>query len=319
MSRTLLLSVIVLLVSIPSVAQLDDLMKSAESAIQPSTPDTSNLSNGKITAGLTQALQVGIGRAVASTGKPDGFLKNEAIKIMLPEKLETIARGMRMIGMGAPVDELEVGMNRAAEQAAPKAKAVFLSALRKMTFDDARKILTGNDTAATDYFKRTSSADLTTAFSPIVHQSMENVGVVKKYEDLKQSSPSISALAGSFDLDKYVVGKTLDGIFYMLGQEEQKIRKNPVAQTTQLLKAGLRAQVITVPTQRRQELVATHTLCYNSPTCRPTKDRSASSVPPALLSFCIGPGSWWLSTKSTAAAKAIPLSPSTSWSIWRSF
>jgi hypothetical protein len=155
---------------------------------------------------------------------------------MLPEKLETIARGLRMIGMGAPVDELEVGMNRAAEQAAPKAKAVFLSALRKMTFEDARKILTGNDTAATDYFKRTSSADLTTAFSPIVHQSMENVGVVKKYEDLKQSSPSISALAGSFDLDKYVVGKTLDGIFYMLGQEEQKIRKNPVDQTTQLLK-----------------------------------------------------------------------------------
>ena len=236
MPRTLLLSVIVLLVSIPSVAQLDDLMKSAESAIQPSTPDTSNLSDRKITAGLTQALQVGIGRAVASTGKPDGFLKNDAIKIMLPEKLETIARGLRMIGMGAPVDELEVGMNRAAEQAAPKAKAVFLSALRKMTFEDARKILTGNDTAATDYFKRTSSADLTTAFSPIVHQSMENVGVVKKYEDLKQSSPSISALAGSFDLDKYVVGKTLDGIFYMLGQEEQKIRKNPVAQTTQLLK-----------------------------------------------------------------------------------
>jgi len=236
MPRTLLLSAIVLLASIPSIAQLDGLMKSAESAIQPTTPDTSNLSNSKITAGLTQALQVGIGRAVANTGKPDGFLKNDAIKIMLPEKLETIARGLRMIGMGAPVDELEVGMNRAAEQAAPKAKAVFLSALRKMTFEDARKILTGNDTAATDYFKRTSSADLTTAFSPIVHQSTENVGVVKKYEDLKQSSPSISALAGSFDLDKYVVGKTLDGIFYMLGQEEQKIRKNPVAQTTQLLK-----------------------------------------------------------------------------------
>jgi Protein of unknown function (DUF4197) len=105
-----------------------------------------------------------------------------------------------------------------------------------MTFDDARKILSGGDTAATEYFKRTSSAELTTAFSPIVHQSMETVGVVKKYENMMQSEPGISTLAGSFDLDKYVVGKTLDGLFYVLGQEEQKIRNNPAAQTTSLLK-----------------------------------------------------------------------------------
>jgi hypothetical protein len=202
--------------------------KSYQSDMQPTA--------SKITAGLKQALSVSTGNAIASVGKPDGFLKNDAIKILLPDKLATIGKGMRMIGMGAPVDELEVGMNRAAEQATPKAKAIFLVALKKMSFDDARKILTGGDTAATEYFKRTSSADLTTAFSPIVHQSMENVGAVQKYDNFIQSAPEVSSLAGSFDLDKYVVGKTLDGLFYMLGQEEKKIRKNPLAQTTSLLK-----------------------------------------------------------------------------------
>jgi Protein of unknown function (DUF4197) len=234
--RRILLSLALLLVPMSCFAQLGDILKSAEGAVQPSNPDTSGLSTSKITAGLKEALQVSTGNAVARTGKPDGFLKNEAIKILLPAELATIGKGMRMMGMGAPVDELEVGMNRAAEQATPKAKAIFLSALKRMTFDDARKILTGGNTAATEYFKRISSAELTTAFSPIVHQSMENVGVVKKYDNLMQSAPEVSALTGSFDLDKYVVGKTLDGLFYMLGQEEQKIRKNPAAQTTNLLK-----------------------------------------------------------------------------------
>jgi hypothetical protein len=141
-----------------------------------------------------------------------------------------------MLGMGARVDELEVGMNRAAEQATPQAKQIFLSALRKMTFDDARQVLTGGDTAATEYFKHTSTADLTTAFSPIVHRSMERVGVVQLYNQVLASAPGGNALAGQFDIDKYVVGKTLDGLFLMLGEEEKKIRKDPAAQTTALLK-----------------------------------------------------------------------------------
>jgi len=236
MRRLMLLAPVLLLLSISCFAQLGEILKSAENAAQPANADTSGLSDSKITAGLKQALRISVGNAVASTGKPDGFLKNQAIKILLPDKLATIGKGMRLMGMGGPVDELEVGMNRAAEQATPKAKAIFLSSLKKMSFDDARKILTGGDTAATDYFKRTSSAELTTAFAPIVHQSMQNVGVVKKYENMMQSASGFSALTGSLDLDKYIVGKTLDGLFYMLGQEEKNIRKNPVAQTTSLLK-----------------------------------------------------------------------------------
>ena len=233
--RTRLLA-IVLLISVPSVAQLDEILRKAQSAAQGTNGDPAGLSQGKIASGLMEALRISTSNAVARTGRPDGFLKNEAIKILLPDKLRTVGKGMRLMGMGAQVDELEIGMNRAAEQAAPKAKAIFLDALKQMTFTDARQILTGSDTAATQYFKRTSSADLTTEFSPIVHHAMENVGVVKQYNMLLQSAPGGSALVGNFDLDKYVVGKTLDGLFFTLGQEEKNIRKNPAAQTTDLLK-----------------------------------------------------------------------------------
>ena len=215
-------------------AQLDQIVKEADQALE--HRDISGLSDSKIISGLKQALEISTGKAVAATGKPDGFLKNEAIKIALPPKLETVGQGLRMLGMGAKVDELEVGMNRAAEQATPQAKAIFFSSLKKMTFDDARHILTGNYTAATDYFKRTSSADLTAAFTPIVHQSMEHVGVVEEYDRVIKAAPAASFLSNEFDLDKYVVGKTLDGLFYMLGQQEKKIRKDPAAQTTDLLK-----------------------------------------------------------------------------------
>jgi hypothetical protein len=174
---------------------------------------------------------------VAVTGRPDGFLKNEAIKILLPEKLRTAGKTMRMVGLGSQVDALEVGMNRAAEQATPQAKQIFLSAVTRMTFNDAHQILTGGDTAATEYFRKQSSAELTKAFAPIVHQAMENVGVARQYNKLMKN-PLAAPLASdkSFNLDDYVVGKTVDGLFYMLGQEEKKIRTDPAAQTTAILR-----------------------------------------------------------------------------------
>lgn len=225
---------LVLSIPCPAQTQLGDILKKADEALNQRS--TSSLSNDKIIAGLKQALQVSTGKAVAVTGRPDGFLKNAAIKILLPPKLQTVGKGMRMLGMGAQVDQLEVGMNRAAEQAAPYAKQIFLNAVKKMTFDDARQILTGGDTAATEFFKKQSSADLTTAFTPIVKRSMQKVGVVQQYNRVLDSAPGGSALAGQFDLTNYVVGKTLDGLFLMLGEEEKKIRKNPAAQTTALLR-----------------------------------------------------------------------------------
>lgn len=228
-----LLFVAVLLVSTHCLAQstLDQLWK--RGTAQPAA----NLSNDKITAGLKEALKVSTNRAVAATGKPDGFLKNEAIKILLPEKLRRAGTGLRLVGMGPQLDELEIGMNRAAEQATPQAKQIFLNALMRMSIDDARHILSGGDTAATEYFREKSSEDLAAAFTPIVHRSLENVGVVKQYNQVMQNSLAAPLLQRqNFNLDQYVVTKTLDGLFYTLGQEEKRIRKNPAAQTTNLLK-----------------------------------------------------------------------------------
>jgi hypothetical protein len=238
----LLKRLIVVLVVVPMLlagataqTSIGDIWKKIEKARQGKNANA--LTDDKIVAGLRDALSVGTGRAVAETGKPDGFLKNAAIKILLPPKLQKAGKTLRMIGMGSQVDALETGMNRAAEQAAPQAKQIFLNAVMRMTFSDARNILRGGDTAATDYFKTQSSADLTKAFAPIVHQAMENVGVVRQYNKLMQN-PLAAPLASDkdFNLDDYVVGKTVDGLFYMLGQEETKIRKDPAAQTTAILR-----------------------------------------------------------------------------------
>jgi len=128
-------------------------------------------------------------------------------------------------------------MNRAAEQAAPAAKRIFLDAIAQISFDDARRILSSNDSAATDYFRRQSSDELSTAFAPIVHKAMENVGVVRQYNQLMRNPMAVRVSATqNFNLDDYVVGKTLNGLFYVMAEEEKKIRRNPLAQTTALLK-----------------------------------------------------------------------------------
>jgi len=228
--------VVIVVTMCSAQTQLGDIWNKATQTAESANPRSTGLSSSKISAGLKEALTVSTGRAVATTGKPDGFLKNEAIKILLPNSLRTVGKGARLLGMGSQVDDLEIGMNRAAEQATPQAKHIFLNAVSKMTFDDARKILSGGDTAATDYFKRQTSAELTTAFEPIVHNSLVNVGVVKQYDAMMQNSLAGSLGGQNFNLDNYVVGKTLDGLFYMLGQEEMKIRKDPAAQTTSLLK-----------------------------------------------------------------------------------
>jgi hypothetical protein len=144
---------------------------------------------------------------------------------------------MRLIGMGAQVDALEVGMNRAAEQATPAGKRIFIDALKQMRFDDARQILSGSDTAATEYFREHSSEQLIEAFAPIVHQAMENVGVVRQYNHFMKNPMAVRVAATqNFNLDDYIVGKTVDGLFYVMAEEEKKIRKDPMAQTTSLLR-----------------------------------------------------------------------------------
>lgn len=196
-----------------------------------------SLGDVKIGSGLKEALKVGAENTVNLTGRTDGYLRNQAIKILMPKELQVVEKGLRAVGYGPQVDEFVVSMNRAAEKAAPHAKDIFWTAIGEMTIDDGRKILTGGDTSATQYFKGKTTKKLTATFTPIVDRAMENVGVARQYQDLigrYQSIPFISSV--SFDLTQYVVGKSLDGLFHVLGEEEKKIRKNPAARVTDLLK-----------------------------------------------------------------------------------
>jgi len=203
-----------------------------------SKSSTDNLSNGDIVAGLKEALQVGAAKTVDITGKTDGYFGNAAIKILLPEQVRTVESGLRALGQGERVDEFVLAMNRAAEQAAPAAKDIFWGAIKQMSFDDARRILSGGDTAATDYFRAKTTDTLTAAFRPVVKDTMDKVGVVQQYNQLQsayKSVPFASALP-SFDVETYVVGKALDGLFVVLAEQEKKIRTDPAAQVTDLLK-----------------------------------------------------------------------------------
>jgi hypothetical protein len=224
--RTVTLSVMWLAVTAPLFPHSDQTLLA----------QVSGLSDAKITAGLKEALRVGTQNAASLTGRPDGYFQNAAIKILMPSQLQPIEKGLRAVGYGPRIDELVLSMNRAAERAAPAAKPIFLDAIAAMSFDDARQIVSGSSTAATEYFKGKTSEKLTATFQPVVTRTMNEVGVTRQYKELMGHAQAIPFLKReTFDLDRYVVAKSLDGLFYVLGQEEQKIRTNPTARATDLL------------------------------------------------------------------------------------
>jgi hypothetical protein len=219
---------------------LDDVLKGVK---LPSAPlqmggSGSNLDDGIVVSGLKEALSIGTGNAVSSASMLDGYFKNQMIKILMPEKIQTMANVLGKLGYQKQVNDFILSMNRAAEKAAPKAKAYFVNAIKEMSFDDARKILSGGDTAATDYFKSKTSEQLFNEFKPVVSKSMNETGVTRSYKEMigKYMSAVPFASMESLDLDQYVTNKSLDGLFYMVGQEEKKIRTDPAARITDLLK-----------------------------------------------------------------------------------
>ena len=217
----------------PASAQFDKMLKGLGSL----SGGGGSLSDAKIGSGLQEALKVGTENAVGQTGTVDGFLKNKAIKILLPKSLQTMEKPLRLVGYGPQIDEFVVGMNRAAENAVPFAKDIFWDAIGQMSFDDARKILNGNDTAATDYFKSKTSKKLETAFLPSVKDVMDQVGVNRQYNDLIGKYKDVPFSKNiAFDANQYVTEKATDGLFFVVGQEEKKIRTNPAARATDLLK-----------------------------------------------------------------------------------
>jgi hypothetical protein len=229
--RIVVVCMFVLLAASPASAQLDRIFKGL------GIGQTSDLSDAKIGSGLKEALKIGTENAVGLTGKTDGYFLNQAIKILMPEKLRTLEKGLRAVGYGPQVDEFVLSMNRAAERAAPSAKDIFWNAIGEMTFEDARKIWSGNETAATDYFKAKTTDKLTAAFRPVVEKTTNEVGVARQYKELVGKYESIPFVKKeTLDIDGYVVTKALDGLFHVVGEEEKKIRTNPEARVTDLLK-----------------------------------------------------------------------------------
>jgi hypothetical protein len=198
-----------------------------------------SLSQGEIGSGLKDALKVASQRVVGRVGKTNGYNGDPSIRIPLPGPVQSIQGPLKAVGASGMLDDLQTRMNRAAEQAAPKALTIFTDAISRISIDDARAILSGPQDAATQYFKRTTSASLTTSFRPVVDQTLSGAGAVGALKSVQAKASGIP-LAGqqvqSFNLTDFTVGKALDGLFHYLGVEEAAIRTNPAARSTELLK-----------------------------------------------------------------------------------
>ena len=212
--------------AIPGLESLDGLLAGAGAG-----------SDSQVVAGLREALSVGTRNAVAQTSRPGGYLDDPALRIKLPGALDDLARGLRAVGYGPQVDELYVAMNRAAERSAAEAGDVFLTGIRQMSISDAMGILDGGDTAATEFFERTTRDTLFQRFEPIVTEKLGQVGAAQQYDSLVSRFDAIPFTdKPDLDLDHYVTNKALDGLFETLGAEESKIRRDPAARVTPLLK-----------------------------------------------------------------------------------
>jgi hypothetical protein len=187
--------------------------------------------------GVRQALERGAAAAVASLGRRDGFLANPKVRIPLPGALEQAARLMRATGQGAKVDELVTAMNRAAEQAVPEARDLLVNAVKSMSIEDARRIVTGGDDAATQFFAAKTRVPLTGRFLPIVTRATERVGLAARYNAVASRAAGIGLVKGdAVSVERHVTAKALDGLYLMIAEEERRLRQDPVAAGSALLK-----------------------------------------------------------------------------------
>lgn len=196
-----------------------------------------DLTNADAVTGLKDALTQGASAAIGKLGIENGFLGNDRVKIPLPDSIKRIESGLRMFGMQRQAEELVTAMNRAAEQAVPEATALLKAAIGNMSVQDAKGILTGGDTAATEYFRRATSDDLTAKFLPIVTEATGKVGLAEKYNSIAGRGAQFGLVdAKQAKIEDYVTQKALDGLFYMIAEQEKAIRKDPVGAATGMAK-----------------------------------------------------------------------------------
>ncbi|MBF0489520.1 MAG: DUF4197 domain-containing protein [Candidatus Omnitrophica bacterium] len=192
----------------------------------------------KTQQGIKDALNISVRNAIEDTSKTDGFFNNDSIKILFPDHLKTMEKTIRNLGIGRYADDFILSMNRAAEKTVPIGGYYFLDMISAMSIDDAQKILHGSDTAATDYLRSKYYNKLKESFQPVIERYMKEFDVAEKYKDIVNNYtgiPSAERLP-AFDPQEYVMNKCLEGLFFMIGQEEAKIRKDPKARVTDLLK-----------------------------------------------------------------------------------
>lgn len=195
------------------------------------------ISSGDASAGVKEALAKGADYAVASLGKDGGFLNNSKVKIPLPGYLQKAESGLRMLGLGKQADELSNTMNHAAEQAVAEAKPILSESIKKMSVQDAKAILTGGDDSVTQYFKRTSTEQLTQKFTPIVQASTKKLQLAEQYNTFAGKAASTGLVdKKDANLDSYITQKAMDGLFLLIAEEEKKLRSNPVGAGSDLLK-----------------------------------------------------------------------------------
>ncbi len=237
--RNPLLCIALLIMAVaPAQASWFDQLKEKVLENKVVTEGVSGLASDEIASGLREALEKGVRTAVELLGQTDGFLGNPKVRIPLPDHLQQISSGLRMLGQDQYAEEFELTMNRAAEAAAPEAKAIFMDAIRDMSIEDAQKILDGADDAATQYFRKVGERRLRERVQPVVEQATAQAGVTRAYNELVKSLEFLGNAVDtqSLNLNDYVTGKALDGLFLMIAEEEKRIRENPVERTTDLLK-----------------------------------------------------------------------------------
>ena len=241
MKRTVLLSAFLLAIGFASQAQLKNILKKDSSGksgfskiLQKTTKQS--LSNDEIVSGLKEALTVGSNNSSQKLSAVDGFFKDAAIKILMPPEAQKAEKKLRSLGMGKLVDNAILSMNRAAEDASKSAAPIFINAVKQMSFQDALGILRGGDFAATSYLKDKTTSPLTEAFRPVIEASLQKVDATKYWNTVFTTYNKFSADKINPDLAAYVTEKALAGMFYQVGLEEQKIRKDPMARTTDILK-----------------------------------------------------------------------------------
>jgi hypothetical protein len=222
-----------------SSGNLNGMFKKANSLFgkKSSSGNSSSLSSSEIVSGLKEALSLGAKESGDKLSATDGFYKDAAVKILLPKQVQNVESKMKMLGLGKLVDDAELRMNRAAEDAAKTAAPIFLDAIKQMTVTDALNILRGADTAATGYLRKTTSTSLTTAFHPIIEESLKKVDAAKYWKDVFSAYNKFTSNPVDTDMNSYVTAKALDGLFYYVAQEEVNIRKNPAARVTDILKS----------------------------------------------------------------------------------